>query len=66
MGYYSTVLDPTTSSCTTFITPFGKFKYKRLPMGISTAPDEFQARMTNLLGDLPFIRIYLDDLIAIA
>jgi hypothetical protein len=34
-------------------------------MGISTAPDEFQAQMQALLGDLPFIRVYLDDVLVL-
>jgi hypothetical protein len=31
-------------------------------MGISTAPDEFQTRMQDLLGDLPFVIVHLDDI----
>ncbi|KAJ8577014.1 hypothetical protein ON010_g2190 [Phytophthora cinnamomi] len=32
-------------------------------MGISTAPDEYQACMEWILGDLPFVIVYLDDLL---
>lgn len=35
-------------------------------MGISTAPDEFQAVMQQLLGDLPYVRVYLDDVLVIS
>ena len=65
MGYYSTVLDKTSSKCTAFVVPWGKYRFLRLPMGISTAPDEFQARMQALLGDLPFVRVYLDDVLVL-
>jgi Reverse transcriptase (RNA-dependent DNA polymerase) len=65
MGYYSTVLDKMSSKCTAFVVPWGKFRYLRLPMGISTAPDEFQACMQALLGDLPFVRVYLDDILVL-
>ena len=65
MGYYSTVLDKASSKYTAFVVPWGKFRFLRLPMGISTAPDEFQARMQALLGDLPFIRVYLDDVLVL-
>ncbi|KAE8894606.1 hypothetical protein PF005_g27580 [Phytophthora fragariae] len=34
-------------------------------MGISTAPDHFQARIDRLLGDLPFVRCYLDDVLIV-
>jgi cleavage and polyadenylation specificity factor subunit 1 len=32
-------------------------------MGISTAPDEYQACMEKIFGDLPFVVVYLDDLL---
>ncbi|OWZ12723.1 hypothetical protein PHMEG_00014068 [Phytophthora megakarya] len=35
--------------------PWGKFKFKRLLMGISTTPDEYQVCMELILEDLPFI-----------
>ena len=65
MGYYQIPLSEQSSRMTTFILPFGKFRYLRMPMGIASAPDEFQARMSLLLGDLPFVRIYLDDCLII-
>ncbi|DBA04493.1 TPA: hypothetical protein N0F65_011041 [Lagenidium giganteum] len=43
----------------------GKYRYLRLTMGICTAPDEFQRRMQLLLGDLPYVRVYLDDVLII-
>ncbi|KAE8966187.1 hypothetical protein PR002_g28443 [Phytophthora rubi] len=32
-------------------------------MGVSTAPDEFQACMDEELGDLDYVRVYLDDIL---
>ncbi|GMF51885.1 unnamed protein product [Phytophthora fragariaefolia] len=32
-------------------------------MGISTAPDEYQACMERILGDLDFVIVYLDDIL---
>lgn len=32
-------------------------------MGISTAPDKFKACMQKIFGDLPFVVVYLDDLL---
>ena len=34
----------------TFITPFGRFCFNRLPYGISTGTEQFQKVMTDLLG----------------
>ncbi|POM64725.1 LOW QUALITY PROTEIN: Retrovirus Polyprotein [Phytophthora palmivora] len=36
---------------------------KRMPMGISTAPDEYQAGMAKILGDFDFVIVYLDDIL---
>ncbi len=37
---------------TTFITPFGRFCYNRLPLGITSAPELFQKRMSETLNGL--------------
>jgi hypothetical protein len=65
MGYYSTVLEDSSLKCTAFVVPWGKYQNLRLPMGMSTAPDEFQARMQALLVELPFLRVYLDDILVL-
>jgi hypothetical protein len=41
MGYYTIRLDPGTSKICTIIFPWGKYSYKRLPMGIAGSPDIF-------------------------
>ena len=63
MGYYSRRLAPNSRPFTGFCLPFGRFQYKRLPMGISTAPDEYQACMEQICNDLNFIVVYLDDVL---
>ena len=63
MGYYERRLATSSRNYTAFCLPFGKFQYKRLPMGISTAPDEYQACMENIFGDLDFVVVYLDDIL---
>ena len=40
-----------------------KFAYKRLAMGVAVAPDIFQSIMMDILGDLPFVLCYLDDIL---
>jgi hypothetical protein len=39
--------------------------YLRLPMGIAGSPDIFQAKMSELMVALEFVRTYLDDLLCI-
>ena len=42
MGYYNIRLDPYAASLCTLILPWGKYQYKRLPMGVKNSPDKFQ------------------------
>ena len=49
------------SLLTTFITPFGRYKFNRLPFVISSAPEHFQRRMTDLLRGLEGVICLIDD-----
>ncbi len=44
MGYYTIRLDPNASRICTVIFPWGKYSYKRLPMGIAGSPDIFKVK----------------------
>ena len=44
-----------------FITKNGVWEYNRMPFGVTNGPTFFSAVMQNILGDLPFIKIYVDD-----
>ena len=37
---------------TTFITPWARYSYRRLPFGISSAPEHFQKIMQKILAGL--------------
>ena len=66
MGYYTIRLSPSVADMCTIVLPFGKFRYKRLPMGISGSPDIFQGKMSTLMAGLEFVRTYLDDILIIS
>jgi hypothetical protein len=66
MGYYTIRLNPDASKICTVIFPWGKYSYKRLPMGIAGSPDIFQEKMLELMESLEFVRAYLDDLFCIS
>lgn len=51
-GFHQIPLDSESSKLTTFISPFGRFSYKRLCMGITSAPEIFQREMTKILGGI--------------
>jgi hypothetical protein len=65
MGYYTLRLDPTAAEMCTIIFPWGKYSYKRLPMGFGGSADIFQARMKDLMASFEFVRVYMDDLLTI-
>ncbi|UYV67948.1 K02A2.6-like [Cordylochernes scorpioides] len=48
---------------TTFITPFGRFLFKGIPFGISSAPEIFQRKITQLLGKLEGVVCLMDDIV---
>ena len=66
MGYYTIRLDPAAQDVCTIVTPFGKYAYTRLPMGLCNAPDIFQEKMASLLEGLDYVRAYLDDLLVLS
>ncbi len=52
------------SKCYTVInTHRGLFRYNRLPFGVSLAPGIFQRVMESLLRDMPYVIVYLDDIL---
>jgi hypothetical protein len=55
MGYNTIRLDPTASKMYTIIFPWGKYSYKRLPMGFGGSADIFQAQIMDLMASLEFI-----------
>ena len=63
MGYYHIKLDADAQKLCTIIFPWGKYKYKRLPMGIKIAPDVFQNVMSKLTQGMEYVKTYLDDLL---
>ena len=62
-GYWQIQLDTESSKLTTFITPFGRFRFNRLPFGIMSAPEHFQRRMTEILGDIEGVVCLVDDVL---
>lgn len=48
---------------TTFISPFGRFAYRRIPFGITSAPEHAQKRFAQLLEDLEGVEVFIDDVL---
>ncbi|XP_025089823.1 uncharacterized protein LOC112561503 [Pomacea canaliculata] len=62
-GFYQIPLDPDSAKLTTFIAPCGRYFFRRLPFGISSAPEIFQRTMETILKDVPNIICYFDDIL---
>ena len=62
-GYWQLGLQEDSSKLTTFITPFGRYKFTRLPFGISSASEIFQREMSEILKDVPGVSVYQDDIL---
>ena len=63
-GYFQMEIEDS-QDLTAFITPFGLFKWLRMPMGLCNAPGAFQNLMELILSGLNYeiCMVYLDDII---
>ena len=62
-GYYQVPVEPDDQSKTAFLTPMGKFQFKRMPFGLKGAPSTFQRMMDTLLAPChQFAGAYIDDI----
>jgi len=62
-GKSNLLQSPSYSVLTTFITPYGRFCFNRLPFGITSAPEHFQRRMSEILQGLEGVVCLVDDIL---
>ena len=62
-GFWQILLSTDSSLLTTFLTPFGRYCFNRLPFGITSAPKHFQRRMSALLEGIEGVVCMMDDVL---
>eukprot|EP00794_Sanderia_malayensis_P013664 gene13664-15093_t len=64
-GYWHVKLDQESSFLTTFNTPFGRYRWLRLPFGLNVSAEIFQRKLHQVLSDIAGIACVADDIIVI-
>ena len=60
-GFWQVKLDEKSSYLTTMNTPFGRYRWLRMPFGINSAPEVWQQRMHELVEGLAGVEVIADD-----
>lgn len=62
-GIWQIVLDEESSKLTTFSTPYGNYRWLRLPFGISSSPEIFQMKLGEVMNGLKATEALADDIL---
>ncbi|XP_011664712.2 uncharacterized protein K02A2.6-like [Strongylocentrotus purpuratus] len=62
-AFWQVKLDEPSSHLTTFNTPFGRYRWRRLPFGTSASSEIFQQRLHQALEGLPGVICVADDIL---
>lgn len=62
-GFWQVQLDEESSKLCTFNTPFGRYRFLRLPFGVSSAPEVFQKCIAQRLEGLEGVVNVVDDIL---
>lgn len=63
--FWHSKLDEPSSKLLTFITPFGRYRFLRLPFGISFVPKVFSKRVQEMFSDLTGVECIVNDILVL-
>ena len=64
-AFWQVELEETCRDLTTFQTNFGRYRFKRMPFGISSASEVLQKKAFQLFGDIRNVHIIADDMLVV-
>ena len=62
-AYYQVKVSEKSSKLLTFNTPFGRYRFLRMPFGIKSAPEVWQRTASQFFGDLDGTEVIMDDIL---
>lgn len=62
-GFWQIPLHKESKPLTTFISPFGRYFFQHLPFGISSVPEHFQLRISQMIAGIPWAFCHADDIL---
>ena len=62
-GFWQIEMNENSSKLCTFITPWGRYRFLRMPFGIACASDVFQAATDKIFGDMKNVMVVIDDIL---
>lgn len=62
-GFWQIKLTESSSKICTMSTPYGRYQFLRMPFGIASASEIFQAAMHRMLEGLPCVVVIMDDIL---
>ena len=62
-GYWHMKLDYESSLLCTVNTPFGRYRFKCLPIGVIVSQDVFQRKLDDVYRNMPNVTVIADDII---
>lgn len=65
-GFWQIGLSQEASELCTFNTPYGCYRFKRLPYGVKIGPEVFQKHNERNFSDIPGVFVYIDDVLIAA